>query len=102
MAKWVLHVENLNEVDPKPLLRKLAEDVARDAKRLAPKRTGRLAKSIHVAEVTDSHAIVEADPKNPDPGTKPEDKAYAGLVERGTSDTPAQPFLRPATYRYRS
>jgi HK97 gp10 family phage protein len=100
MAKIVLHLENLNEVDTEGLLRRLAGEVAEDAKRLAPRRTGNLARSIHVSEVDDRHAIVEADPRNHDAsaGNEP----YAGYVERGTSDTPAQPFLRPATYRYRS
>jgi HK97 gp10 family phage protein len=100
MARWVLHVENMNEVDTEALLRRLAGEIAADAKRLAPVRTGRLRNSIHVAEVSDKHAIVQADPRNPDAsaGNEP----YAGFVERGTSDTPAQPYLRPATYRYRS
>lgn len=99
MAKVVLHLENVERIDTEGLLRRLAGEVAADAKRLAPRRTGRLANSIHVAEVTDRHAIVQADPRNPEAsaGNEP----YAGFVERGTSDTPAQPFLRPATYRYR-
>ena len=100
MARIVLHLENLDEVDTEPLLRRLANEVAADARRLAPKRTGRLAASIHVAEVTDRHAIVQADPRNPDASAG--DEPYAGFVERGTSDTPAQPFLRPALLRYRS
>lgn len=100
MAKIVVHLENLDGIDTEGLLRRLANDIAADAKRLAPRRTGRLAESIHVAEVTDSHAIVQADPRNPDAsaGNEP----YAGFVEYGTSDTPRQPFLAPATYRYRS
>lgn len=100
MARWVLHVENVDEVDTEPLLRRLAGEIAQDAKRLAPVRTGRLRESIHVSEVSDSHAIIEANPRNP--GNDPEDQPYAGFVERGTSDTPAQPFMRPAAYRYRS
>jgi HK97 gp10 family phage protein len=99
MARIVLHLENLGEIDTEPLLRRLAGEVAEDAKRLAPSRTGRLRASIHVGEVTDSHAIVEANPRNPDASAGHE--PYAGFVERGTSDTPAMPFLRPATYRYR-
>lgn len=103
MTKWVLHVENLNEVDTEPLMRHLGGEIADDARRYAPVgKTGNLRKSIRVTEASERHAIVTADPRNPDPDTKPEDKAYAGYVERGTSDTPEHPFLRPAAYKYRS
>lgn len=103
MAKIVLHLENLDEIDTKQLLRHLAEEIAEDARRLAPVgKTGKLRESIHVGEVYFNSATVIADPRNPDPDTKPADKPYAAHVERGTSDTPRMPFLAPATYRYRS
>lgn len=100
MVRWVVHESAVDRVDTEPLMRRLAGEIAEDAKRLAPVRTGRLRDSIHVAEVSDTHAIVQADPRNPDADA--EDAPYAGFVEYGTSDTPRQPFLAPATYRYRS
>ncbi len=63
----------------------VTEEVAQDATRMAPRDTGRLAASIH-AEGDDT-VVAEAD--------------YAAYVELGTSDMPAQPYLRPALYRKR-
>jgi hypothetical protein len=101
MARWELHPEALNEVRTEPLLRDLAEDVAADARRLAKRgETGNLKESIGVAGVYSNAAYVSANPRNPhDP---PGEDAYAFYVEKGTSHSGAQPFLRPALYRYRS
>ena len=98
--RFVLHEENLDDIDGAVagVLRDLAEDVADDARRLAPVRTGRLRESIHVASVTDERAIVEADATRQQQDGP---ETYPGFVERGTSDTPAQPFLRPALFRRR-
>lgn len=57
----------------------LAGDVKDLAQSLAPVDTGRLRDSITA-----------------DGGTVSTDVPYADDVERGTSDTPAQPFMRPA------
>lgn len=72
------------------LQEKLAEDIAADARRNAPVDTGRLRNSIEVVPVDDKTVSVVA--------TAP----YAAHVELGTSDTRAQPFLKPAAYRKRS
>ncbi len=57
----------------------LAEDVATDAQAMVPIDTGRLRDSI----------TAEADRVTTD-------VEYASYVEYGTSDTPAQPYMRPA------
>lgn len=98
--RWVLHPENAEDVNPAPLLAELAGDVARDAKRLVAKRTGRTAASIEVTSVSRRRATVHSKPKNPE--SNPGHQEYGFWLERGTSDTDAQPHLRPATYRYRS
>lgn len=101
-TRWVLHESEAERVDGSEVLRDIAQDVAKVAESLAPVRSGRTRQSVHVETVTPTYAIVQANPRNPDPDTKPDDKDYAAYVERGTSDTPAQPFLRPALFRYRS
>jgi len=64
----------------------LLEDIAADAQRYAPVRTGELRASIHA---------------NPADGTVVAGADYAAYVELGTEDTPAQPFLRRALYQKR-
>lgn len=104
MARWVLHPEALGEVPTEPLLRHLAEDVARDAEARAPERTGRLKLETDVADVHPDAAYVVAKPRNPSDerhghaGEAP----YAYFVEKGTSRAKAQPFLRPALFQYRA
>ncbi|MGW3499360.1 HK97-gp10 family putative phage morphogenesis protein [Streptomyces globisporus] len=63
----------------------LCEDIAEDARRLAPVDTGHLRSSIRAEK---DRVVADAD--------------YAGAVELGTQHTRAQPFLRPAAYRKRS
>jgi hypothetical protein len=103
-TRWVLYPEKIEtDVHPAQLLDRLARDVVDDARAIVAGQShesGRLEEAIHVDEVTDEHAIVVADPRNP--RSSPEESGYAYWVERGTSDTNAEPFLRPALYRYRS
>jgi HK97 gp10 family phage protein len=70
----------------------IGEAVVEEARRIAPVDTGDLAASIHAVEETvdggPGVAIVA-------------DVSYAAFVELGTSDTPAQPYLRPALERVR-
>jgi HK97 gp10 family phage protein len=80
----------LVDEDVKSLLAELAVDVARDARRIVPVRTGRLQRSIGVRSVNSETAVVEAS------------APYAGYVELGTRYMKAQPYLKPALYRYRS
>lgn len=67
----------------------IGEPIRRDAERLAPKRTGRMAADLayefHDDEVRIGAQVV----------------TYTGDVEVGTSRQQAQPFLRPALFRRR-
>lgn len=102
-VRWDLHPEAINEVPTEPLLRRLAEDVARDAEALAPERTGALKLETNVEGVYSNAAYVVAKPRNPGDvaGGHPDEAPYAYYVEKGTGHSKAQPFLRPALYRYR-
>lgn len=69
----------LGEVAAKAAGDELARDVADEARRIVPVDTGRLRDSI----TTDGGRVFT-------------DAPYAIHVEYGTSDTPAEPFMRPA------
>lgn len=60
------------------------EEIAKVAADLAPVLTGALSASISAEVQSDAEVIVSSDVR------------YAAYVEFGTSDTPTQPFLRPA------
>lgn len=101
MARVVLHLENLDEIDTEGAMRDLAEGIAADARRLAPKgKTLRLSEGISVTEVTKDHAIIESVAENP--RSSPEHAAYPYWVEKGTKRSKAHPYMRPAAYRYRT
>lgn len=75
-------------------LRKLARDIQRDAKRLAPVKTGRLRRGIAVEELTDLNTGLEGF------AVGWNDKAYYGqFVEMGTEKTTARPHLVPAAIK---
>jgi HK97 gp10 family phage protein len=103
-VRWDLHPEALAEIPTQPLLRHLAEDVAKVAETIAPERTGALKLETNVEGVYDNAAYVVAKPRNrgDEAAGHPEDAPYAYYVEKGTSHMAAQPFLRPALYRYRT
>lgn len=71
------------------LLAKLADDVANDARRMAPVRSGHLRSSITAQPVEGDSVKITADAD------------YSAFVELGTRHMAAQPFLRPALYRKR-
>lgn len=76
--------------DSRHMVDEIAEAVAEEARHLAPVDTGLLAASIKVEQETldgNPGAVIVAG------------VPYAAYVEVGTSDTPAQPFLRPAIER---
>lgn len=100
MARFVIREEVLDDVDTEQVLRNVAEEIAADARRIVAVRSSRTKLSIRVAAVSKNHAVIVADPKNP--RSSPSKKAYGAHLERGTSDTRAQPFMRPAGYRYRT
>ena len=69
-----------------PVLARIGEAVATEAKRLAPVDTGRLRASIGSTPQADGSVIV---------GT---DVEYGPYQEYGTRLQPAQPFMQPAIY----
>lgn len=75
------------------VLHQWAEDVEGTAKDLAPVDTGTLKGNItHFVRESERFARV---------GTFDPEVYYAKFVENGTSDTPEQPFLRPAFRRHK-
>lgn len=72
------------------LLEQLARDVADDAQRFAPVRTGALRASIHAEPVDGGDSVKVA-----------ASAEYAGYVELGTRNMAPQPYLKPALYRKR-
>lgn len=75
------------------MLGRLCEDIATDARRLAPVLTGDLRNSIDVLGVSNGVGRVGAGDASVD---------YAAYVELGTRKMAPQPFLRPAALRARS
>ena len=70
-------------------LRKAAKPVLKDARAMAPKKTGAMAKSIKVRTMVRTNV--------PAISIGPDAEHYYGVfTERGTAHHSAQPFLRPA------
>jgi HK97 gp10 family phage protein len=91
-AQELRDIANSDEVQAD--LRKLARDIQRDAKRLAPVKTGRLRRGIVVEEITDLATGLEGF------AVGWNDKAFYGqFVELGTEKTAARPHLVPAAIR---
>lgn len=101
MARVVLHLENLENIDTEDAMRDILEEIADDARRRAPKgRTLRLSEGIRVAEVRNDGGIVESTAANP--RSSPEHAEYPLWVEKGTKRSTARPYLKPAAYEYRT
>jgi HK97 gp10 family phage protein len=71
----------------------IEQDVKGGGPHAAPIRTGNLRRSIH----QDRRGLGNRVAPSVDIGNDPEVAEYAGYVEYGTSRTPAQPFLTPAS-----
>lgn len=83
-----------NSPEVQSVARDLAEAIKKDARRLAPKRSGNLRRHIVVEEITDLDTGVEGFAVGWD------DKGFYGwLVEVGTEDTEARPHLVPAAIK---
>jgi HK97 gp10 family phage protein len=83
-----------NSPEVQEVTRRLAKSIQRDARRLAPRRTGNLARHIAVEEITDLTTGVEGFAVGWD------DKGWYGqMVEFGTEHTTARPHLTPAAIR---
>ena len=86
-------IANSDEVQQELL--KLAKDIQRDARRLAPVNTGRLRRDIQVEEITDLATGIEGY------AVGWNDRAFYGqLVEFGTEQEPAHPHLIPAAIKH--
>jgi HK97 gp10 family phage protein len=91
-AQELREICNSDEIQDE--LRDLALDIRKDARRLAPKRTGRLRKGIVIEEITDVSTGLEGF------AVGWNDTAFYGqLVEEGTEDTVARPHLVPAAIK---
>jgi hypothetical protein len=101
VARVVLHLEALDEIDTEDAMRSIAEGVAEDARRLAAKgKTLGLSGGISVTSVTKDGAIIESTARNP--RSSPEHASYPYWVEKGTKRSKARPYLRPAALKYRT
>lgn len=76
-------------------LRAAAKPIVKDAKRLAPRRTGVLRRSIVAVKGKDKGGAYAAT-RTVLIGFKKPASSYAHLVEFGTLHSAAQPFIRPA------
>lgn len=86
-------IANSDEVQRELL--KLAKDIQRDARRLAPKNTGRLRRGIAVEEITDLATGIEGY------AVGWNNRAFYGmLVEFGTEHEPPRPHLIPAAIKH--
>jgi len=87
--------ELANSQQAQDAAREMAKDIQRDARRLAPKKTGNLRRHIVIEEITDLDTGIEGFAVGWD------DKGFYGqLVEQGTEDTTAQPHLVPAAIKH--
>lgn len=86
--------ELANSPEVQAVAHDLAKDIQRDARRLAPKETGRLRRGIEIEEITDLTTGIEGF------AVGWSDRAFYGwLVEAGTEDTLARPHLVPAAIK---
>jgi HK97 gp10 family phage protein len=87
--------ELANSEQVQSVCRDLAKDIQKDARRLAPRRTGNLRRHIEVEEITDLETGVEGF------AVGWGDKAWYGwMVENGTEDVAPAPHLVPAAIKH--
>lgn len=86
--------EIANSPEVQHVARELAEAIKKDARRLAPKKSGRLRRGIVVEEITDLKTGIEGF------AVGWNDSAFYGmLVELGTEENPPRPHLVPAAIK---
>ena len=86
--------ELANSPDVQDVARDLAKAIQRDARRLAPKESGRLRRGIAVEEITDLTTGIEGFAVGWNDGA-----FYGQLVEEGTEDNAPRPHLVPAAIK---
>jgi HK97 gp10 family phage protein len=88
------NTDKLIKEDCQKAVKRAADDIVKLAKELAPKDTGRLARSIKAVISPEGLAFqVLCDPEV---FKRDNVENYAWWVEAGTVNSPAQPFLKPA------
>jgi HK97 gp10 family phage protein len=86
--------ELANSEQVQKVCKEVAKDIQRDARSLAPKRTGNLARHIEIEPYTDLDTGVEGF------AVGWGDKAWYGwMVENGTEHRPGRPHLVPAAVK---
>lgn len=98
-SRFVLVPGAEGRVDTAPLLRHLADDVAEVMGQLSPVDEGDMRSTIRVEDGGDDKIVVAVGGIPGKVTGKPVN--YVRYVEQGTSKMSAQPFMRPALYRYR-
>lgn len=87
--------EIVNSPEVQGEMERLAKDIRKDARRLAPRRTGNLRNHIEIERYTDTETGFEGW------AVGWGDQAWYGwLVENGTEDATARPHLVPAAIRH--
>jgi HK97 gp10 family phage protein len=87
--------ELANSPGPQEAARRLALAIQRDARRLAPRRTGNLRRNIKVEEITDLSTGVEGYAVG-----WTDDAFYGPFVENGGEHSRPQPHLVPAAIKH--
>lgn len=99
MTHFVIYEDSADDINVDELLRYLAGDVESVASHLAPVDEGDLAASIEAQEPIGDSVRVNVGGAGKVTG-KPVD--YPVFVEEGTSKMEAQPYMKPALFRYRT
>ncbi len=98
-TRFIVHPDALGKIDTGPLLTELAELVADDMRPITPVDTGDMVSTVRVLSAGKKKRVAVGGINGKVTGNYVD---YAVYVERGTSRMAAQPFMRPALYRYRS
>lgn len=88
------NTDKLIKEDCRKAVKRAADDIVKLAKDLAPKDTGRLARSIK--SVISPEGLAFQVLCDPEVFKRDNVENYAWWVEAGTVNSPAQPFLKPA------
>lgn len=88
-----------DHINVSAVVKHVAEDVAEDARRVVPVRSGDLRSTIRVEDAGENRSRVVAGGQHGAMTGRPVN--YAGYVELGTRYMDPQPYLKPSLYRWR-
>lgn len=100
MTRIVLVPDAEGRIDTRPVLRDIVDDVADVMRQLAPVDEGDMVSTVRPSVISETLGRVTVGGMPGEVTGKP--VGYAHYVERGTSKMSAQPFMRPALFRYRT